>query len=96
MSKHILQQTAANALSVRAVCHNEHASLRSVETHNIVTPALIMPFFEESFTVPPPIEAPTKSVAEPNRTVVVVSSERVGNSCFEIISAVTASLEPTC
>jgi hypothetical protein len=62
----VFQQTAEDILPIRAVCHDEDSSFGSVKAHNVMSPAVIVSFFEEGHSVRRPVKSPTKTGAQFN------------------------------
>src|SRR5215467_111127 len=59
-----------DAFAIAAVGHDDNTSFRLFEAHGIVTPAFVMAFLKEYFSVGRSVEAPAEAVAELNGIVV--------------------------
>src|SRR6202167_3399563 len=60
----VFQQRFVDALTIPAIRHDENSRTCFVETDGVVSPAIIVPFFEKSLAVRSPIKSPGQAVTQ--------------------------------
>src|ERR1700683_4319440 len=65
----VFQQRFVDALTIPAIRHDENSRAYFVETDGVVSPAIIVSFFEKGLAIRSPIKSPGQAVTEADRLV---------------------------
>lgn len=65
----ILQKGFVNTLAIPAIGHDENSGVQLVETDGVVSPAIIVAFFEECFAMRRPVKSPCQTVTQLDRLI---------------------------